>query len=300
VRVLVVRAGALGDTLLLRPVVASLHIAGDSVSLLAPEGSGSALVGPGLAEVDDLVPWERAEVASLLSGEDLPEGPLRQQLASHELAIAYTRSAELVRALRALTPEVLVHDPAPPAGSGHASRWLLEPLRRLAYADPGPLPATMPGSAESDAAAAFARDLPERFLAIHPGSGSAAKNWPADRFAALVATVSAGRRFLLVEGPADRAAAAPLRALEGAVLADTLPPRILGAVLARAGVYVGTDSGVSHLAAAWGATVVALFGPTDPLVWAPLGSRVRIVSSATGSMDGITLEAVLASLNAER
>ena len=50
--------------------------------------------------------------------------------------------------------------------------------------------------------------------------------------------------------------------------------------LARARIYIGNDSGITHLAAAAGAPVVALFGPTDPRVWAPRGERVRIVATA--------------------
>ncbi|MEE9264659.1 MAG: glycosyltransferase family 9 protein, partial [Vicinamibacteria bacterium] len=48
-------------------------------------------------------------------------------------------------------------------------------------------------------------------------------------------------------------------------------------VLSQAGVYVGNDSGVSHLAAASGAPTIALFGPTDPSMWAPLGPQVEIL-----------------------
>jgi ADP-heptose:LPS heptosyltransferase len=52
----------------------------------------------------------------------------------------------------------------------------------------------------------------------------------------------------------------------------------LGTWLASASVYIGNDSGVSHLAAAVGTPVVALFGPTDPAIWAPRGERVAIYS----------------------
>ncbi len=53
----------------------------------------------------------------------------------------------------------------------------------------------------------------------------------------------------------------------------------LASWLARARIYIGNDSGITHLAAAAGAPVVALFGPTDPSVWAPRGDRVRIVAT---------------------
>ena len=41
--------------------------------------------------------------------------------------------------------------------------------------------------------------------------------------------------------------------------------------------FVGNDSGTTHLAAMLGAPTVALFGPTDPAVWAPTGPRVRVL-----------------------
>lgn len=47
--------------------------------------------------------------------------------------------------------------------------------------------------------------------------------------------------------------------------------------LAAARLYLGNDSGVSHLAAAVGCPTVAVFGPTEPRVWAPRGARVKVL-----------------------
>jgi len=69
--------------------------------------------------------------------------------------------------------------------------------------------------------------------------------------------------------------AGPEEELEGAVRIANLYE--LGCWLARARVYIGNDSGISHLAAAVGTPVLALFGPTDPAVWAPRGRRVRVL-----------------------
>jgi len=60
-------------------------------------------------------------------------------------------------------------------------------------------------------------------------------------------------------------------ALENAVRIDDLYE--LACWLAGASVYIGNDSGITHLAAAAGAPVAALFGPTDPAIWAPRGPR---------------------------
>ena len=62
---------------------------------------------------------------------------------------------------------------------------------------------------------------------------------------------------------------------------------MLGAVLAHAGLYVGNDSGVSHLAAAWGAPALALFGPTDPAQWAPVGPHVKVLRAKDEKMDSL-------------
>jgi ADP-heptose:LPS heptosyltransferase len=172
----------------------------------------------------------------------------------------------------------------------HVATWLSTPLSALGVDAPdGRLPVLRPTPGEREAAAPLLERLPRGFLAIHAGSGSPAKNWPADRFAALAEALSAGRPWLLVEGPADAATVRWLRDRPNVVPAASLPPRVLGAVLAEAGAYVGNDSGVSHLAAAWGAPTVALFGPTDPEVWSPLGPCVTIVRSTDPSMASIAL-----------
>ena len=60
--------------------------------------------------------------------------------------------------------------------------------------------------------------------------------------------------------------------------------------LQTARLYIGNDSGITHLAAAVGVPVVAIFGPTDPAVWAPRGDRVRVVS---GNLEDISVDQVL-------
>jgi hypothetical protein len=275
--------------LLLRASVAALRAAGHRVSVLAPSAAGAALVGPGPGEAESALPWEAASMASLLSGDGQLPDEARRVLAPFDGVIAYTSNEELVRGIAAAAPraQVVSRGPLPPTSGPHAARWLAEAVRPFG-ADPNtPTPLLQPTADEIGCSRTWLDRLGARFLAIHPGSGSAGKNWPADRFTSVVDAVAAGQPWLLVEGPADRDAAVPLARRDGAVRARELPARVLGTVLARAGVYVGNDSGVSHLAAAWGAPVVALFGPTDPALWAPVGPRVTVVRSPDGRMDGI-------------
>jgi len=116
-------------------------------------------------------------------------------------------------------------------------------------------------------------------LAIHPGSGNPAKNWSPSHFAG-VADWAAGRaRVLLISGPAQDGVEEVRGVLKKAtpLIARNLSLLQLAAVLRRCTAYLGNDSGITHLASSLGLATVALFGPTDPEVWGPRGSFVRIM-----------------------
>ncbi len=289
--VLFARAGALGDLLLLRRAVAACRYAGHRVSVLAPPG-GAALVGSGPSEVTRRLPFEGSETAALLAGETT-EGPLRTALQEADLVVAYTRSASLAQALQDRTRHLVTHDPSPPEAGPHASVWLARGARALGAAlapHPIPVPDLVFSDEETHAAAPWLARLPAGFLAIHAGSGSPRKNWPSARFLALAQQLDRERPWLLVSGPAEgERDPVPARA----VVARELPLRVLGALLSRAGVFVGNDSGVSHLAAASGAPTLALFGPTDPRLWSPLGRRVRVLRGRECRIETIELPQVL-------
>jgi len=261
------------------------------VVLLAPSGPGSALVGPAACEAHELLPWESADVARLIAG-GVALGALADR--RFDVVVAYTRDPQVGRAFSPLAPVVIAHDPHPASGE-HASRWLARAVFGFVGEPPPETPACEATADEREQAAEWRRRLPTEFVAVHPGSGSPAKDWPAERFAAMLQAVGATGEYLLVEGPADARSAEPLRSGAAAV-ARSLPPRVLGALLSGARAFIGNDSGVSHLAAAWGAPTVALFGPTDPAIWSPVGPRVAVVRSRDGTMEGIGVDAVLAAM----
>lgn len=293
-RVILVRAGALGDALLLRRAICSLSSAGHRADLIA-SAPGAVLQGPGCSEVQRWWAWDGPEVAGLLARDGLPAAPREEPgsilaaLREADAVVAYTRSRDVVSALGANARRLLVHDPDPPGGV-HAATWLTRPLRELGVGA-GPDPPDLRFSVdELAAAAALSSRLPSGFLALHPGSGSPRKNWPAARFVALARELQPGKPTLLVLGPAEAGLEHPDLPL--AVVARNLPLRVLGALLSGAGLFVGNDSGVSHLAAAAGAPVCALCGPTDPAVWAPVGARVRCVRAPQGSLSELAVETV--------
>jgi len=105
------------------------------------------------------------------------------------------------------------------------------------------------------------------FAVIHPFSGSASKNWPIDRFRTMARGLERRMTVRWCAGPEDPA-------LPKAVYINNLYR--LACWLAQARIYIGNDSGITHLAAAAGAPVLALFGPSDPEIWAPRGANVRV------------------------
>jgi len=118
-------------------------------------------------------------------------------------------------------------------------------------------------------------------IVIHPFSGSPRKNWPLASFEEF-----ARRSPLPVEWTAG-----PDEALDRAVRFENLFD--LARWLAGAALYIGNDSGITHLAAAIGVPVIALFGPTSPEVWAPRGANVTVLREPT-------VEAVLQAVSSAR
>jgi hypothetical protein len=148
----------------------------------------------------------------------------------------------------------------------------------------------------------------EPYVLVHPGSGGRAKCWPVGRFVEVARELRRlGRTVCFVLGPAEierglepasAALGAPQEGRDGAACAEgrladgVLPgefpvvrcpePDELLALVAGAAAYLGNDAGPTHLAALVGTPTVALFGPTSPRVWRPLGAQVRVVAGNAG------------------
>ena len=115
----------------------------------------------------------------------------------------------------------------------------------------------------------------ENFAVIHPFSGSAKKNWPLDLYRDLALRLNMPVKWCA--GPSADEALSESDSLGDAVrIADLYD---LACWLAAARVYIGNDSGITHLAAAVGVPVVAIFLSTDPQVWAPRGDRVSVLEN---------------------
>ena len=199
------------------------------------------------------------------------EAELLDFLGRFDRVVAWSRMPLLAAKLERIGVELIQSTPLPPDGV-HASDHLMEALEPLGIKGPAPSP-----SIQGDESIT---GFPLKFVAIHPSSGSVSKNWAPEHFEALALLArTAGLDVVWIQGEADQSVVPSLARLVPGRLARELPLAELSGVLAASAVFIGNDSGVSHLAAAVGAPTVALFRATDPAQWAPRGPNVHIASA---------------------
>ncbi len=135
---------------------------------------------------------------------------------------------------------------------------------------------------------ALAALLEPGYVVVHSPSMWTYKQWPLDHFRELIAGLEAeGRQVVLTGGPgaADRNCVNKLRvSASQAVDAGLLNLNQLATLISGAALYIGPDTSISHLAAATGTPVIAIFGPTNPMRWAPWpakGSASQIFERST-------------------
>ncbi len=301
-RCLIIRPGAIGDAIVTLPAAQRLRESGAQVHLVVGGSAAELLRGRCAAEV--VSSFDEARWAALFAPA-LP-AEMRAFLEGFAAILVYLADAAspLVLPLRSLATRVVLW-PAFPATPQPIALHLQEALNPLGLAAEPCWPSIRLTAADIAFAEGFWRDqgLPVGseipVIALHPGSGSPRKNWPAERYAALAARLARERhaRLLVVAGPADEAAWQVLRgqwADEPPLVLESRSLAQVGALLARCHLLIGNDSGIAHLSAALGVPTLALFGPTDPRVWAPQGPRAAVIAPERPSDGG------LASLTVER
>jgi ADP-heptose:LPS heptosyltransferase len=172
---------------------------------------------------------------------------------------------------------------------GHAIPFLLEPLQALALYEDDLVPTLdLPEDLKAAGKARLrALGIKGKPLAVHPGSGQDAAGWPVERTIELIRSLrKQGREVVMVSGEADESAAELLaREVPDVPVLSRLTLVELAATLSVCDSYLGQDSGITHLAAAVGLPVLALFGPSNPATWAPRGwGQVTVVQAPEGEM----------------
>ena len=263
---LVIHPGALGDVVLSFSVIERLSSVYSSVHLICQEQIGK--VAESLAVTGRSFALESAFFAGLY-------GPLSERLCSwlaeYETLLLFSISSELERRMKRHFPGGVIRiSPRPEPGVRiHVLDHLAEELSRSGLIQAAPGAATGPSGAEFRNRRSK-HPVPGRIL-IHPGAGSRKKRWPVRSFVELAARLEKKGftpRFLV--GPAEMDLTGPIERANKPLWVTEDTGSLLGQ-LQCAGALVGNDSGVSHLAAFIGLPTVAVFGPSDPVRWAPKG-----------------------------
>ncbi len=124
----------------------------------------------------------------------------------------------------------------------------------------------------------------EPSVVMHPFASAPEKAWPLERFI----EVAERLKPIILAGPGDDAAVfSRFQVLRNAPLAEVKN------LMAGAGLFIGNDSGPAHVAAAFGVPVVVLFGPSNPVTWAPWKTEARVLTSR-GDIGQISVDEVMA------
>jgi ADP-heptose:LPS heptosyltransferase len=151
--------------------------------------------------------------------------------------------------------------------------------------------------AEIPRAKLVARNKPDRapYAVLHPFASAPEKAWPSERFVAVANRLQEmGLPPVILAGPADNPSA-----FGAFQISQNTPLREVKTLMAGATLFIGNDSGPAHIAAAFGVPVVVLFGPSNPVTWAPWRTEARVLTSE-GEIARITESEVLSAVEALR
>jgi ADP-heptose:LPS heptosyltransferase len=291
-KILVLRGGALGDFLLTLPAVAGLREKWPDaeIEIVTARKYGELVVGPGA--VHAVRPMDQPGLASFYAKGGNLDPEWADYFTEFDFTISYLFDPdEIFRTnVGRVTRAQVVQAPHRPYETSpmSASAQLLVPLERLGIFDPDPVPRLplRPGAPRTP-----------RRLGLHPGSGGISKNWSRSNWRTLVERLvgETDLEFLLVGGEAEVGALdelAPLVPEERRRVLRNRPLDEVATHLAGCGGFLGHDSGITHLAAAVGTPVLALWGPSVEHIWKPGGNHVQTLRPP-GGLGSLEPETVL-------
>lgn len=138
-------------------------------------------------------------------------------------------------------------------------------------------------------------------IGFHPGAGKLLNRWPASRFAALANELCTKLEAtaIVTAGPMDDEPVAEMIRLlrRPHMVIRNEPIRDVAALLSHLDLFITNDTGIMHVAAGVGVPTLSLFGPTDPLQWAPVGGKHKFLLAEDGRIESIRIERVLSAVD---
>ena len=279
-KILVLRGGALGDFIVTLPALAQLRQRWPDALIELAGNATAAELGRSRGVLDAVHSQHEGRWSALYAAVPLP-AEFHRWLASFDLVVNYwpDPEGELRRHFPMWDGQMFLSAAAMPSCAPAASHYC-EALRRFDLEARElfnffPLHPLVAASVSERAAGSSPLAHARGCIALHPGSGSPRKNWPIERWADLCRWLKSEHRaeLLIVSGEAE-----PADLLNAfGQPACNLPLEDLVTHFSRCRLFLGHDSGVSHLAAACGVPCILLFGPTDPAMWAPPAPHVRVL-----------------------
>jgi heptosyltransferase-3 len=303
-RILVIRGGAIGDFILTLPALKALREAQPQAHMEILGYKHIAVLAEDRFYAQAVRSIEFGPLARFFARDSELPAELADYFASFDLIISYLYDPDRIfeTNLRRCNVQNLICGPARIVeGAGHAARQLARPIEELGIRVVDVAERIFPAIEDREFAREFLASVPQPIVAIHPGSGSDQKNWPLEKWIGLFSPSNRFadfERLVVISGEADKAQSDQLEhewKNRDVRIARNLPLPRLAAVLERA-IFIGHDSGISHLAAAAGAKCILLFGPTDPDVWAPKNNNVRVLKEPNGRISDLEIERVEAVL----
>jgi heptosyltransferase III len=309
-RILVIRGGAIGDFILTLPALKALREAYLNAHIEILGYKHIAALAENRFYAQAVRSIEYGPLSSFFARNSELSAELTGYFASFDLIISYLYDPDRIfeRSLGRCGVKNLLCGPARIVEkNGHAAKQLARPVEELGIRVADLTEKIFLSVDDRQFAKEFLRNSSRPIVAIHPGSGSKEKNWPLENWIELVSSKSGlsranGERvsLVVVSGEADKAQIAQLEHAwkdRDVRFAKDLPLPHLAAVLEHT-IFVGHDSGISHLAAAAGANCIFLFGPTDPSVWAPRNENVQALRAQSGNLSDLEIESVEAAVTA--
>lgn len=305
-RILVIRGGAIGDFILTLPALQALRRAYSHAHIEILGYKHIAVLAENRFYAQAVRSIEHGPLASFFAKNSELPAELANYFASFDLIISYLYDPDGVFGmnLRRCGVDNLIHGPGKIERREHAARQLSRPLQTLGLCVDDLASKLYPSAEDRDAANTWLGHCARPIVAFHPGSGGERKNWPLE--SGSTSEIVCSRRKIF----ADRSSSFPVRRTQiklrdsinlercDSSLCKNLPLPHLAAVLEQT-IFMGHDSGISHLAAAAGANCVLLFGPTDPAVWAPANENVRVLQAPKGEMSRVKFKTVCDALDHE-
>jgi len=299
-RILVIRGGAIGDFILTLPALKALRDAHPHAHIEILGYKNIAVLAENRFYAQAVRSIEYGPLASFFAKNSELPAELANYFASFDLIISYLYDPDGIfeMNLRRCGVENLIHGPAKVDNHEPAARQFARPLEELGAFVSDFAAKAYPSVEDRHVARKFLRSCARPIVALHPGSGSERKNWPLQNWIDIRNDLLASETFrgsiVVVSGEADENQITRLESIwanRRVRFAKSLPLPHLAAVLEQT-IFVGHDSGISHLAAAAGADCILLFGPTDPAVWAPKNENVQVIHAAEGKIDNIKCDDV--------